>query len=88
MIEDLLYRIQSKVEVATAEAAIADLPVEYGLVLDLYFAGELTRQEIAALLDWSPGSVSQRLTRGISLLKYQLCPEAFSHAKTILRSGL
>ena len=75
-------------DVATAEAAIADLPAEYSLALDLYFTGELTRIEIAALLDWSPGLVSQRLTRGVSLLKYQLHPEAFERAIAVLRQPL
>jgi RNA polymerase sigma factor (sigma-70 family) len=85
MIEDLLYRIQSSVDVATAEEAIARLPAEYGVVLDLHYAWGLSRREIAALLGWSQGKVSQRLTRAITLLKYELHPEAFSNAEAILQ---
>jgi hypothetical protein len=84
MMEDLLYRIQSNVDVATAEEAIARLPAEYGTVLDLHYGWGLSRREIAALLNWSPGKVSQRLTRAISLLKYELHPEAFRKARTLL----
>jgi RNA polymerase sigma factor (sigma-70 family) len=85
MIEDLLYRIQSSVDVATAEAAIARLPAEYGTVLDLYYGWGLSRREIAALLGWSAGKVSQRLTRAITLLKYELHPEAFQKAQALLQ---
>jgi DNA-directed RNA polymerase specialized sigma24 family protein len=85
MIEDLLYRIQSTADITTAELAIARLPAEYGVVLDLHFAWGLSRREIAALLGWSLGKVSQRLTRGVSLLKYELHPEAFLVAEAILQ---
>jgi RNA polymerase sigma factor (sigma-70 family) len=88
MIEDLLYRIQSNVDVATAEEAIARLPAEYGTVLDLHYGWGLSRREIAALLGWSPGKVSQRLTRAISLLKYELHPEAFRKAEGLLKHSL
>jgi DNA-directed RNA polymerase specialized sigma24 family protein len=84
MIEDLLYRIQSTKGPDVARAAIEQLPLEYGLPLDLFYEGELTRTEIARLLDWSPGTASQRLTRGISLLKYALHPERFLQAEEIL----
>jgi RNA polymerase sigma factor (sigma-70 family) len=80
MIEDLVYRIQSNADVATVEAAIECLPVKYGLVVDLHYGWELSRQEIAAMLGWSASQVSRRLTRGISLLKYQLHPEVFTKA--------
>ena len=86
MIEDLLYRIQSNVDVATAEAAITHLPAEYGAVLDLHYGWGLSRKEIAALLGWSSGKVNQRLTRGVTLLKYALKPEAFVQAERILHS--
>jgi RNA polymerase sigma factor (sigma-70 family) len=85
MIEDLLYRIQSSVPVATAEAAIASLPVEYKLVLELHYEWGLSRREIATVLGWSPGKVSQRITRGVTLLKYELHPEAFTDAEAILQ---
>jgi|HubBroStandDraft_1064217.scaffolds.fasta_scaffold212158_3 RNA polymerase sigma factor (sigma-70 family) len=88
MIEDLLYRIQSNVDVATAEAAITRLPAEYGAVLDLHYGWGLSRREIAALLGWSPGKVSQRLTRAISLLKYELHPEAFQKATAIINRSM
>ena len=84
MIEDLLYRIQSTKGPDTARAEIEQLPLEYALTLDLFYEGELTHTEIARLLDWSPGTVSQRLTRGISLLKYALHPERFLQAEGIL----
>lgn len=84
MMEDLLYRIQLTVDVVAAEEAIARLPAQYGVVLDLHFAWGLSRREIAALLGWSPGKVSQRLTRAISLLKYELHPEAFRKAQELL----
>jgi len=88
MIEDLLYRIQSNVDVATAEAAIARLPAEYGLVLDLHYGWGLSRREIAVFLRWSPGKVNQRLTRAITLLKYELHPEAFRKAQALLNAGV
>jgi DNA-directed RNA polymerase specialized sigma24 family protein len=88
MIEDLLYRMQSNVDVATAEDAIARLPAEYGVVLDLHFAWGLSRREIAALLGWSAGKVSQRLTRGVSLLKYELHPDAFEKAQSLLNRAM
>jgi DNA-directed RNA polymerase specialized sigma24 family protein len=84
MIEDLLYRIQSTTNVDMARAAIEQLPLEYGLVLDLFYEGELTQTDIARLLDWSARTVSQRLTRGTSLLKYALHPERFLLAEGIL----
>jgi RNA polymerase sigma factor (sigma-70 family) len=85
MIEDLLYRIQSNVDVATAEAAIAELPTEYRVVLELHYEWGLSRREIAALLEWSSSKVSQRLTRAVSLLKYELHPEAFKKAQVLFR---
>jgi DNA-directed RNA polymerase specialized sigma24 family protein len=88
MIEDLLYRIQSTTDPDTARAAIEQLPLEYSLPLDLFYEGELTHTDIARLLDWSPGTVSQRLTRGISLLKYTLHPERFLQAEEILTTSL
>ena len=88
MIEDLLYRIQSNADVATAEAAIARLPAEYAVVLDLHFAWGLSRREIATLLGWSVGKVSRRLTRAISLVKYELHPEAFQKAQGLLRRSV
>ena len=105
MIEDLLYRIQSNVDVTSAEEAIAQLPAEYRVVLELHYEWGLSRREIAALLEWSwalsrpascarrqiaallgwsGGKVSQRLTRAISLLKYELHPEAFQKAQGLL----
>lgn len=84
-IEDLLYRIQSNVDVTTAEHAIARLPGKYGVVVDLHYGWGLSRREIAALLGWSKPKVSQRLTRGVSLLKYQLHPEAFQQAVRFLQ---
>jgi DNA-directed RNA polymerase specialized sigma24 family protein len=84
MIEDLLYRIQSTKQPDTARAAIEQLPIEYGLPLDLFYEGELTHAEITRLLDWSTSKVSQRLTRAISLLKYALHPERFRQAESIL----
>jgi len=88
MIEDLLYRIQSNTDVATATAAIASLPAEYALVLELHFEWELSRREIATTLGWSTSRVSQRLTRGKSLLKLQLHPAAFKRAQEILQKPL
>jgi DNA-directed RNA polymerase specialized sigma24 family protein len=84
MIEDLLYRIKSTTGAATAREAIERLSIEYGLPLDLFYEGELTHTEIARLLDWSTGKVSQRLARAISLLKYALHPERFRQAESIL----
>jgi RNA polymerase sigma factor (sigma-70 family) len=88
MIEDLLYRIQSNVDMSTAEAAIADLPKEYRVVVELHYDWGLSRSEIAALLDWSRGKVSQRLTRAVSLLKYELHSEAFRKAEDLLKRPL
>ena len=88
MIEDLLYRLQSTKDPDTARAAIEQLPLEYALALDLFYEGELTQIEIAQLLDWSASTVSQRLTRGISLLKYALHPERFLQAEGILAKPL
>ena len=88
MIEDLLYRIQSSVDVVTAEAAIGRLPAEYSVVLELHYEWGLSRREIAALLEWSPGKVSQRLTRAISLLKYELHPEEFRKAEGLIKHSL
>jgi RNA polymerase sigma factor (sigma-70 family) len=88
MIEDLLNRIQSTADLITVETAIASLPAEYGVVLDLHYAWGLSRREIAKLLGWSISKVGQRLTRGTSLLRYQLHPEAFIKTKHDLRSGL
>jgi len=88
MMEDLLYRIQSTVDVVAAEEAIARLPAEYGVVLDLHFAWGLSRREIAALLGWSTSKVSQRITRGVSLLKYELRPEAFQKAEELLNQSM
>lgn len=88
MIEDLLYRIESTADTPTAEAVIERLPIEHGLVLDLFFIGEISRTDIACLLGWSPNMVSQRLIRGISLVKLALKPEAFSQAQAILRLPL
>ena len=85
MIEDLLYRIQSNTDAATAERVIATLPPEYGQPLELYYVHELSRLEIARRLQCSVSTVSQRLTRGISLLKYQLNPGAFANAERILQ---
>jgi sigma-70-like protein len=87
MIEDLLYRIQSDVDVATGLAIIVSLPAEYGLVLDLHYGWGLSRREIATLLGWSPANVSQRLTRAFSLLKYELRPDAFQKAQALLDRG-
>ena len=88
MIEDLLYRIQSSVDADIAEAAIARLPAEYGVVLELHYEWGLSRREIAVLLGWSPGKVSQRLTRAISLLKYELHPQAFQKAQSLLNRSM
>jgi len=85
MIEDLLYRIQSNTDAATAERVIATLPPEYGQPLELYYVHELSRLEIARRLQCSVSTVSQRLTRGMSLLKYQLNPGAFANAERILQ---
>jgi hypothetical protein len=88
LIEELLKRIRSKVDVVAAEPVIARLPAEYSMVLDLHYDWGLSRREIAALLDWSTGKVSQRLTRAISLLKYELHPEAFRKAQELLNRAL
>ena len=84
MIEDLIYQMAASVDRNTAEAAIAGLPAEYGLVLDLHYGWELSRREIAALLGWSQSKVNQRITRGVSLLKYKLHPEAFDKAESVI----
>jgi RNA polymerase sigma factor (sigma-70 family) len=84
MIEDLLYRIQSSADADTAEAAIARLPAEYRMVLELHYEWGLSRREISSLLGWSLGKVSQRLTRAISLVKYELRPEAFQKAQSLI----
>jgi DNA-directed RNA polymerase specialized sigma24 family protein len=88
MIEDLLYRMQSTKDPDAARVAIERLSVEYGLPLDLFYEGELTHTEIARLLDWPTSTVSQRLTRAISLLHYGLHPERFLQAETILAKPL
>jgi DNA-directed RNA polymerase specialized sigma24 family protein len=84
MIEDLLYRIQSRANIDTAKTVIERLPIEFGLLLDLYYEGELTHADIARLLDWSTRMVSQKLTRAITLFTYELHPERFRQALTIL----
>ena len=85
MIEDLLHRIGSNADVDSAEDAILELPSEYKLVLELHYEWGLSRREIAAILDWSVGKVSQRLTRGATMLKYHLHPGAFRKAEALLK---
>ena len=64
-------------------------PAEYGTCpVDLHYGWGLSRREIAALLDWSSSKVSQRLTRAVSLLKYELHPEAFRKAEGLLNREL
>jgi DNA-directed RNA polymerase specialized sigma24 family protein len=88
MIEDLLHRIPSNLDVPAVEAAIANLPADYGIVLDLRYGWGLSLKEIATLLGWSTGKVSQRLTRATSLLKYELHPETFHKAKGLIKHSL
>ncbi|HMI63353.1 MAG TPA: hypothetical protein VK518_20700 [Puia sp.] len=66
MIEDLLYRIQSQADIVAVEAAIAGLPIECSLTLDLYFTGELTRREIDRKIAGNPDSWRSGMPRVLS----------------------
>jgi RNA polymerase sigma-70 factor (ECF subfamily) len=59
----------SKVEVEQVREAIMRLPLEFREIILLREYGELSYQEIAALLDCPPGTVMSRLARARSKLR-------------------
>ena len=57
--------------------AINTLPQENKEVLNLHYVHNIPRNEIALRLAWSLSKVNQKITRGITLLKYELDPGYF-----------
>lgn len=64
-------------EISDLEQGIETLPRDHCIALRLHYGEQLSRKEIAAQLGWSLSKVNQKITRGITLLKFQLDPEYF-----------
>jgi DNA-directed RNA polymerase specialized sigma24 family protein len=67
------------------QRALDGMPTENRQVLSLYFECGYTRQTIAARLQWSLSKVNNKLTRGVTLVKWRVNSRAFDQAKEIAR---
>jgi RNA polymerase sigma-70 factor, ECF subfamily len=76
----------SKLEVEQLREAITRLPLEFREIILLREYGELSYQEIAALLDCPPGTVMSRLARARSKLR-TLLPTGLSSPSPAVRRG-
>lgn len=65
-----------KLDAECVSAAVGALPEEYRVVCTLYFAEELSYQEIAEIVDCPIGTVRSRLHRGRKLLQRALWKSA------------
>lgn len=77
-----------ELDISTLEKAIRSLPPENRQAIELHFIQKLTRKEIATRLGWSYSKVHNRITRGVTLLKWQLNPAYFDEMKRISNTAL
>ncbi len=77
----------SKVEVEQVREALMRLPLEFREIILLREYGELSYQEIAALLDWPPGTVMSRLARARSKLRTLLSDTGHSSPSPAFQRG-
>ena len=68
-------------DISNISEAITKLPSENRKALELHFIEKKSRKQIASHLNWSLSKVNQKITRGITLLKYQLHPDYFEEMK-------
>ena len=69
-------------------AAIKNLPQDNRQAITLHFIEKASRKEIAARLGWPLSKVNSKITRGVSLLKWELNPAAFEKAKQLFQETL
>lgn len=60
--------------------AITRIPQDNRKAINLYYIKKYSRKQIACKLGWSFSKVNTKITRGISLLKRELYPNAFKVA--------
>jgi DNA-directed RNA polymerase specialized sigma24 family protein len=68
--------------------AISNLPEDNSTVINLHFIERISRKDIASRLGWSLSKVNTKLTRGITLLRWECNPSAFEDAKQIFARQL
>jgi DNA-directed RNA polymerase specialized sigma24 family protein len=87
--KELFKRIFSNGEAVTAERTrailqtIGDLPLDNQKVLQLHFMEEMPISVIAVQLHWSRSKVNNKVTRGISLIKWRVNSGAFEKVKEL-----
>jgi len=90
--ETLISLIQSgcdvEMDITVIEKAIFELPTEHRQAIELHFLQELSRKQIAIQLGWSYSKVHNRITRGITLLKWKLNPSYFDEMNRISKNIL
>ena len=67
---------------------IETLPTENRKVIDLHFRRNISRKKIAAELGWSLSKVNTKITRGLTLLKYQLNPDYFTEMNKLIDGNI
>jgi DNA-directed RNA polymerase specialized sigma24 family protein len=68
--------------------SINELPPQHRQAIELHFLQELSRKQIAIQLGWSYSKVHNRITRGITLLKWKLNPAYFDEMNRISKNVL
>lgn len=72
-------------QIQDLEKAILTLPKQNREALYMHYWEKLPRRIIAVKLGWSLSKVSQKITRGITLLKLELNPNYFKSVDELIK---
>jgi DNA-directed RNA polymerase specialized sigma24 family protein len=73
-----------RLSIEDIRSAMQKLPPDHCKAIELHFLQQLSRKQIANQLHWSLSKVNAKITRGITLLKYELNPSHFQKMDEVL----